>query len=279
MSHDPDSDSDPDMKVLDKTVTVSFENLYFTDEFKTYYEVANESAKLGMSYSSEGTTFRVWAPTAANMTVLLYDDGTPTEYADATHPGNDKAKGYHMAYKSGGIWEVTIKGEDLKGKYYNIQVDNTLGTNVTMDPYATSSGVCGVRGYIYDKNDSALKPAGWETFDVGALATPQDLSIYEVHVQDLTNDESWVSNHDNARGTYNAFVESGTRLPADNNITTGYDHLNELGINAVQLTPVFDHDNDERPSKMKYNWGYNPLNYNIPEGGYSSDPGRAPACK
>ena len=275
VSHDPDSDSDPDMAALDKSATVSFENLYFTEKFHKYYEAHseenNEQTKLGLTYSPEGCTFRVWSPIAANMTVLLYDDGTSTEYSDATHPGNDKAKGYHMSYKSGGIWEVTIKGADLKGKYYNLQVDNTLGTNITMDPYATSSGVCGVRGYIYDKNDAALKPTGWDSLSFNALTTPQELSIYEVHVQDFTGDESW-GGPAAERGTYNGFARSGTRLPDDSSVKTGLDHLQELGINAVQLTPVFDHDNDERPSKMKYNWGYNPLNYNIPEGGYSSDP-------
>ena len=279
VSHDPDSDSDPDMAILDKSTTVSYENLYFTEKFHTYYENANESAKLGMEYSEDAeysyAKFSVWSPISANMTVLIYDDGTSTEFSDANHPGDDKAKGFHMNYKSGGIWEVTIKGlksdpsQYLKGKYYNLQVDNTLGTNVTMDPYATSSGVCGIRGYIYDKNE--LKPDGWDSFDVGSLATPQDLSIYEVHVQDFTGDASW-GGPENERGTYNGFVRSGTTLPGDSTIKTGFDHLKELGVNAVQLTPVFDHDNDERPSKMKYNWGYNPLNYNIPEGGYSSDP-------
>lgn len=273
VSHDPSSDSDPDMAALDKSTTVSFENLYYTDKFHKYYEnpfVDTEYDYLGMHYTPEATTFRVWSPISANMTVLVYDDGTPTEYSDASHPGNDKAKGYHMSYKSGGIWEVKIEG-DLNGKYYCLQVDNTLGTNVTMDPYATSSGISGIRGFIYDKNSSAVTPTGWKDFNVGTLETPQDLSIYEVHVQDFTGDESW-GGPEEERGKYNGFVRSGTTLPSDSTIKTGYDHLNELGVNAVQITPTFDHDNDERPGKMKYNWGYNPLNYNIPEGGYSSDP-------
>ena len=276
VSHDPESDVDPDMAKLDKTAKVGFEELYFTEKFHTYYENTtlnrNSDKPLGMTYHSDGSaTFRVWSPIAANMSLMLYDDGTPTEYSDATHPGDDKAKGYHMAYKSGGIWEVTITGANLKGKYYNYQVDNYIGTNVTMDPYATSSGVCGVRGYIYDKNASDVTPTGWSAFNAGPLATPQDLSIYEVHVQDLTSDDSW-NGPVAESGTYNGFVHAGTHLDGHNDIPTGYDHLKGLGINAVQLTPVFDHDNDERPSKIKYNWGYNPLNYNIVEGGYSSDP-------
>lgn len=292
VSHDPSSDSDPEMAQFDKTVGVSFENLYYTAKFNKYYEAPHEDVTLGMTYTSSGTTFRVWSPVSANMKVLLYADGTPTEFSDATHPGDDRSVSFPMNYKSGGIWELTIREDDevaqekiekklgsrgLKGKYYNLQVDNSLGTNVTMDPYATSSGVNGVRGFIYDKDSAEYKPTGWDGVEtnLGTLATPQDLSIYEVHIQDFTGDESWVSSKatPTKRGTYNAFVEEDTTITVNaKTVSTGYDHLKELGINAVQLTPVFDHDNDERESHMKYNWGYNPLNYNIPEGGYSSDP-------
>ena len=286
ISHDPNSDSDPDMKDLDKTVVVSFEKLYNSTKFNTYYEEGvvnklkeNNVKPLGMTYAKEGTTFKVWSPVSANMTVLIYDKDTSAEYApeNATDKDQyDKYKGYHMHYTSGGVWELTIDG-DLKGKYYNYQVDNTLGTNVVMDPYATSAGCCGVRGYIYDKAES--NPEGWDALPLKwdgdtnlDLATPQDLTIYEVHIQDFTGDESWVSNKNNKRGTYNAFVESGTRLKDHPDVTTGYDHLNELGVGAVQLVPCFDHDNDESTEELKYNWGYNPLNYNIVEGGYSSNP-------
>ena len=287
VSHDPDSDSDIDMRSLDKTVTVGFDNLYNSPKFNKYYEDTKDGVKremnLGMTYTPEGTTFRVWSPISANMTVLIYDTDTSAEFG-----GEDKGKGYHMYYTSGGVWELTIDG-DLKNKYYNYQVDNVLGTNVVMDPYATSAGTCGVRGYIYDKNSDEAKPTGWDTLPVKwdgdptlDLDTPQDLTIYEVHMQDFTGDSSWVSNKGNKNGTYNAFVESGTTITVDGvTAKTGYDHLNELGVDAVQLVPVFDHDNDEsvvfdeqgNPTKqVKYNWGYNPLNYNVVEGGYSSDP-------
>ena len=290
VSHDPDSDTDEDMKSLDKTVTVSFENLYNSAKFHTYYETGVETKlnqdgvkPLGMTYSATETTFKVWSPVSSNVTVLLYDKDTSAEYApaglgDAEKALYDKYKGYHMHYTSGGVWELTIDG-DLKGKYYNYQVDNTLGTNVCMDPYATSAGCNGIRGYIYDKADS--NPEGWNAlplkWDGDAnldLETPQDLTIYEVHVQDFTGDTSWVSSQNPAtkRGTYKAFVESGTRLKDHPDVTTGYDHLNGLGVGAVQLVPVFDHDNDESGETLKYNWGYNPLNYNVVEGGYSSNP-------
>ena len=303
VSHDPDSDADPDMKELDKTVTVGFENLYDSAKFNTYYEDKKEDGtpkemNLGVTYTPEATTFRVWSPVSANMTVLIYGlqfdenknilperaEGRDTS---AEFGGVDKYTGYHMHYTSGGVWELTIDG-DLKDTYYNYQVDNTLGTNVVMDPYATSAGCNGVRGYIYNKADANPQgwdnlPLKWDGVDGYDLATPQDLTIYEVHMQDFTGDASWVSTKNPAtrRGTYEAFVEGGTRLENHPDVTTGYDHLDELGVGAVQLVPVFDSDNDEsdvideqgKPTgQVKYNWGYNPLNYNVVEGGYSSNP-------
>ena len=272
VSHDPSTDDDPDMAALSKTVTVRFDKLYDDVAFKTYYEnpIVQSDKPLGATYEADKTTFRVWSPVSANMTVLLYDTDTSTEFG-----GDDKYDGYHMHYTSGGIWELVLPG-DLKGKYYNYQVDNTLGTNVTMDPYATSAGACGVRGYIYDKAET--NPEGWDDLPLKwdgvagyDITTPQELSIYEVHVQDFTGDSSWVSKKNNKNGTYNAFVESGTTLEDYPSVTTGYDHIKDLGIEAVQLLPVFDHDNDESTEVLKYNWGYNPLNYNVVEGGYSSN--------
>ncbi len=275
VSHDPSTDSDSIMKDLDKTITIRFDALYDSAKFTKYYE--NTDAKLGAFYSKNQTTFRVWSPVSANMTVMLYDIDTSSEFARASEKDiADKYDGYHMHYTTGGFWELTIDG-DLEGKYYNYQVDNTLGTNVVMDPYATSAGCNGVRGLIYDKDKT--NPEEWDTLPLKwdgetgyDIETPQDLTIYEVHVQDFTGDESWKGN--NIAGTYNAFVESDVDVEGTS-ISSGYDHLDELGINAIQLMPVFDHDNDESErdkGELKYNWGYNPLNYNVVEGGYSSDP-------
>ncbi len=275
VTHDSSTDSDPTMKDLDKTTTVRFDSLYNSSKWTTYYE--NTNVQLGAFYSKEQTTFRVYSPVSANMTVMLYDIDTSSEFAKESEKAiADKYDGYHMHYKTGGFWELTIDG-DLEGKYYNYQVDNTLGTNIVMDPYATSAGCNGVRGLIYDKEKT--NPDGWDSLplvwdgvDGYDIETPQDLTIYEVHVQDFTGDESW--NGENINGTYNAFVESDVDVKGTS-LSAGYDHLNELGVNAIQLMPVFDHDNDESErdkGELKYNWGYNPLNYNVVEGGYSSDP-------
>ena len=280
---------------LSKTVFVSFEKLYYTTRFQEEYTYSGSD--LGMSYTPEATTFKVWSPVAANITLQIYESDT-----SAAYNGDDSYKGYHMLYQPNGVWALKVKG-DLKGKYYNYQVDTWAGNSVTMDPYATGAGACGVRGLIYDKNGSEVSPDIWTTLPEKwdgvtnwnnnninlDIKTPQELTIYEVHVQDFTGDESWVSKYEydgndetkpTDRGTYNAFVEEGTVL-RDNSgnpilvdgqpVKTGFDHLKELGIGAVQLMPSFDSDNDEVKSR-KYNWGYNPLNYNCVEGMYSSDP-------
>ena len=286
-SHDPSTDSTPGMAELSKVVTVGLDNLYDSAKFHKYYEEANANKTLGMTYSADATTFRVWSPVSANMKVLIYDKDTSSEYCGSTDPdvkkAYDKYDSYQMQYTTGGIWELTIQGLP-EGKYYNFQVDNSLGTNVIMDPYATSAGANGLRGLVYDKNGTKVTPTGWSSLPTRwdgtsyDITSPQDLTIYEVHIQDFTGDASW-NGPVNERGTYNGFVHKGTHLDETDGsqywMTTGYDHLNGLGVNAVQIMPTFDHDNNEVETNgqtPKYNWGYNPLNYNVPEGIYSSNP-------
>ncbi len=263
-SYDSSKDATGNLK---KIVSVSFEDLYGTARFEEFYTYDNAEKPLGVTYTPEQTTFRVWSPVAANISLFLYNSDTTSAY-----DGSDKYKGWHMNYQPGGVWELTVKGDlanDTEGyKYYNYNVDTWSTSGVCMDPYATGCGACGLRGLVYDK--AATNPTGWDSFSVPSISSPQELTIYEVQVQDFTGDESW-NGPEEERGTYNGFVRSGTRLAADPSITTGFDHLKELGIGAVQFVPVFDSDNDE-VKNTKYNWGYNPLNYNCVEGAYSSDP-------
>ena len=251
-------------------IVVSCENLYESARFESYYTYAGDD--LGMTYSPTETTFKVWSPVSALCVLNLYDTGTPRSLG-----GSDASLSYKMNYTAGGVWQVTITNKDLKGKFYTYSVTHSAGTLEAMDPYAKACGINGLRAAVYDKEET--NPDGWNSvpsvwdgkpgYDI---SSPQDLAIYEIHIRDLTMDESWVSNKNNTRGTYKAFAESGTRLAGHSDITTGFDHIEELGVNAIQLLPVFDQDNDERPAKMKFNWGYNPLNYNGVEGGYSSNP-------
>lgn len=271
----PGFDSKPPRKAF-----VSFENLYSTTRFSEHYNYTGSD--LGVTYTKEKTTFKVWSPISASVDLRLYLDGTP-----ASAGGSDAGRTTHMFYTGNGVWEVTIKGDMVENsnRFYNYIVTNPGGTKVeTVDPYAHAVGYNGLRGYVYDNKSSEANPEGWgqvpsvwngvSGYDI---KNPQDLSIYEVHIRDLTMDETWVSNKNNKRGTYNAFAEAGTSYSKEvagknYTVTTGFDHIEELGVKAVQLLPVFDSDNEESYEKYKFNWGYNPLNYNCIEGAYSSDP-------
>ena len=258
-----------------RKIFVSFEYLYKTARFAQHYTYSGDD--LGMTYSKTQTTFKVWSPISANVNLKIYDKGAP-----ASLGGQDSGRTYGMYYTGGGVWELTVKS-DLAGKYYTYSVTNPGGTNIeAMDPYAKACGINGLRAYIYDKNSEDANPEDWEKvpakWDGVAgydIKTPNELSIYEAHIRDLTMDETWTGKE--KRGTYAAFAEKGTKYKEtfaghEYEVTTGFDHIEDLGVTAVQLLPVFDHDDDERDGKMKFNWGYNPLNYNCVEGGYSTHP-------
>ena len=254
---------------------IAFHNLYETPRFRQYYTYSGED--LGATYNGENsTTFKVWAPTAANVRLCIYNSGTPEEYKDEDATATDNYGEYSMAFRPGGVWEVTVTNKDLKNKYYTYSVYNSLGNTMAIDPYAKACGVNGIRGMIVDWNET--NPDGWDNLPLKwdgdsklDIKNPNDLSIYETHIRDLTMDDTWTGT--TMRGTYSAFSESGTTYTASGTtVTTGYDHLKELGVKAIHLLPVFDHDNNERLGHRSYNWGYNPANYNCIEGSYATDP-------
>ena len=258
-----------------RKIFASFEYLYKSSSFSKYYNYSGSD--LGATYSSTQTTFKVWSPVSANMILNIYDNGKPKSLG-----GTDTGRPSPMFYTGNGVWELTVKG-DLKGKYYTYKATNSNGTNIeAMDPYAKACGINGLRAFIYDKTAADANPTGWNNVPAKwdgvsgyDIKNPNDLSIYECHIRDLTMDSSWGGTA--KPGTYAAFSEKGTKYTESFNgtsytVKTGFDHIEELGVKAVQLLPVFDHDDDERDEKMKFNWGYNPLNYNCVEGGYSTDP-------
>ena len=271
----PGGEGKPNRKIF-----ASFEYLYKTSAFAQYYTYSGND--LGVTYSKEKTTFKVWSPISANMVLNLYGKGVPTTLDPLD--GTDTATPCNMFYTGNGVWELTVVG-DCAGKYYTYKVTNPGGTAVeTMDPYAHACGMNGVRGYVYDKDGADANPEGWSAvpskwdgvtgYDI---KSPNELSIYEAHIRDLTMDSSWTGSE--KPGTYAAFAEKGTSYNenfkgTNYTVSTGFDHIEELGVSAVQLLPVFDHDDDERADKMKFNWGYNPLNYNCIEGGYSTYPNK-----
>lgn len=259
---------------------VSFEKLYDSELFESAYTYSGDD--LGVTLHESGATFKLWAPACAYVTLNLYRYGTPEQVSETI--GNDNGRTFPMSFVENGIWQVTITSSqisNIKGWYYTYEVYSANGLSEVVDPYAKGCGVNGLRGYIYDPADT--DPEGWdevpEVWDGVPgydIARPSDLTVYEVHIRDLTMDETWVSNVGNEPGTYAAFSESGTTYTDEETgktVTTGFDHIEELGVKAVQILPFFDSDNDE--TEYNYNWGYNPTNYNCLEGAYassSSDP-------
>ena len=264
----------PNYPTYVKTKYVASYNLYESSFFNSNFLYDGDD--LGVTYTKNATTFKVWAPTAANVRVRLYKSGTPADLIDSDPTATDWYGGYNMVFVQHGVWEVTITNRDLNGMYYTYEVSNSLGTSETVDPYAKACGINGKRGMILDW--SQTNPEGWNAVPTKwdrargyDIATPNELSVYETHIRDLTMDESWTG--ESMPGTFAAFSEPNTTYTANGvTVKTGFDHIEELGVKAIQIIPVFDQANNEEFAKRKYNWGYNPDNYNCLEGSYATDP-------
>ncbi len=237
------------------SAAIDISTLYDTDFFDEMFYYDGE---LGAIYTASETVFRVWSPISEKITLNIYRNGN----------GEETPAQYEMLKGEKGVFEYTVS-EDLGGKYYTYTVYNQAYPNGAeiVDPYAKSAGLSGLRGQIVDFE--ALNPEGWE--DVEPIAYDRkELTVWETHVSDVTSSETWTGTEAN-RYKFLGLVESGTAYTQDGvTVTTGFDHIKELGVNAVQLIPIFDQANDE--TKQVFNWGYNPLNYNVLEGSYSSDP-------
>ena len=252
-------DNDPRPRVA----LILMHRLFTDPSFGQAYDYTGD---LGLLYSETESTFKVWSPTAKAMVLRVYDNGTP-EFIDAVR-GDDAYVTYPMTLGERGVWSHTLTG-DLEGKFYTYFVTNPIASYEVVDPYAFATGVNGRRAWIGDL--SQTNPDGWETVNTtNKWESNTDAMIWELHVRDLTMDSTWTGSEEN-RGKYLGLIEEGTTY-TENGVTvkTGFDHIKELGVNAVHLLPVFDHNNDE--TKDEFNWGYNPLNFNTIEGQYSSDP-------
>jgi len=211
---------------------------------------------LGITWSPEKTRVKIWAPTAQRIFFRLYKLGQ----------GGDAIKEYQMLPDNDGTWIYEIK-ENLENLFYTIQVRDSEGwLKEGPDIYAKATGVNGTRGMIIDPQKT--NPPKWESDIRHTVANPTDMVIYEVHIRDFSmSPSSGIKN----KGKYLGFTEKGTKLPSGE--TTGIDHLKELGITHVHLLPVADfYTVDELNPNAQYNWGYDPLNYNTPEGWYSTNP-------
>jgi pullulanase/glycogen debranching enzyme len=247
------------------------------------YAAAAAIPDLGATPRASGTTFRLWAPTAQQAAICVYDKGTGR--ARAVHPLRFDART--------GAWSTQLAG-DLSGRYYKYAVDvvadgSGLVRNLVTDPYSVSLSTDSRRSYIADLDAPALKPQGWDTHRAPATVQAQaDMTVYELHVRDFSRDDTSVPV--NKRGKYAAFGEM------DSN---GMRHLKALaraGLTDIHLLPVYDiasvpergcalpkpggaPDSERQQALVMktahtdcYNWGYDPYHYNAPEGSYASDP-------
>ena len=231
-----------------------FENVPFHRE--NYY-----TGPLGPDYAPGGTCLRLWAPTAEAVTVTLYHKGD----GGAVLGTEPLVRGAH------GVWSIWLPGEQ-HGRYYTFAVTVNSITRETGDPYARAAGVNGVRSMIVDLARTA--PSGWER-DVRPNIPPAQRAVWEVSVRDFSQDAAsgvrpaW-------RGKYMAFTQQGTTLHGDGIHPTCLNYLKRLGVKYVQLMPIFDFGSvdEAKPLLRQYNWGYDPTNFNVPEGSYSTDPTR-----
>ena len=236
-------------------------------EWKTLFESSafarqtNYSGPLGPEYNPSGTRLRLWAPTAQKVSVNLYRRGD----------GGACMGTLPLEQHGQGVWSVYLPG-DQHGKYYDFTLTTPFGTCNAADPYARSAGVNGVRSMIFDP--ARVDPQGWER-DVRPVIPPARRSVWEVSVRDFSQDPA-SGVHTAWRGKFLAFTQQGTTLSSDGIHPTCLNYLKRLGVSYVQLMPIFDFGSvdESRPLTRQYNWGYDPTNFNVPEGSYSTDPTR-----
>ncbi len=227
--------------------------LYDSKAFEMQFHT---DAPLGALWTPQSTSFFLWAPTARKVTLFLYDDGTDGE----SFLMIDLVRGER------GVWQTEVEG-NLDGRYYDYTVTDSEGvTRHTADPWARACGRDGVRSMVIDL--SRTDPAGWAQ-DAPPARGPEDI-IWEVHVKDFSHDvHSGVP--DGLRGKYKALTLTGTTLDNDGIHPTCLDYLKRLGVTHVQLMPVFDYGSVPENDPDAFNWGYDPVNYNIPDGSYASN--------
>ena len=241
------------------TRSISVASLYKTEDFNNKY---NYDGELGAIYTNSKTTFKVWSPVSSEIILRTYE--TPSHTL-----GDDNHKDYVMTKGEKGVFSYELSG-DQHGLYYTYVVTNSRNNKVEIvDPYAKSTGYNGERGMVVDF--SRLNPEGWDEIEVHDYDR-KELTIYETHVADVSSSSTWGGTKASAK-KFKGMYETGTTYK-ENDVTvkTGFDHIKELGVNAVQLLPIFDQKNDEAGNK--FNWGYNPQNYNALEGAYASDFGQ-----
>ncbi len=246
-----------------------FQGMVFVAAYASGYEdlsaldqYAYSGNDLGATYTKSSTTFKVWAPTASKVQLKRYKTGSDSEEGAGVIEIKDMVK------QDQGVWSVTVSG-DLANTYYTYLVTNNGVTKETVDIYAKSTGVNGLRGMVIDLDST--DPIGWENDSRVECENQTDSIIWEIHVRDFSSSsDSGMTN----KGKFLAFTETGTTVNGDGVHKTGIDYLEDLGVTHVHLLPVYDYGSvdETKLSTDQFNWGYDPLNYNTPEGSYSTNP-------
>ena len=228
-----------------------------TDEFDK--EFAYDGDDLGATYAADGTTFKLWAPTASKVELVTFKDAKTADAEAADTIAMDRGEK--------GVWSATAKVADGTAYIYRVSfADGTV--NESADPYARASVVNGKRSVVLSPAKTTVKDSG----RMAPFSKNTDAVIAETHIRDLTKNENSGVDADK-RGKYLGMIENGTTNSAGK--STGVDYLKELGITHVQIQPMFDYASVDETNPLddsNYNWGYDPLNYNVPEGSYASDP-------
>lgn len=247
---------------------VSAGGYYNASYLETYANSAYNETGLGSVYSKTSTTWKTWSPDATAVQVKLYRTGSDSE------SGAGVIGTYPLTKNSTtGVWSTTLSG-DYKDVYYTYLVTVNGSTNETQDVYSKAVGVNGNRSMVVDLDST--DPDGWDSDNHVLFDSAAEAVVWEVHVRDFSASSTSGVSAEN-QGKYLAFAEGGTKLNSDTSasaVSTGIDYLVEQGINCVQLMPVYDFqsvDESKASSSSNRNWGYDPQNYNVPEGSYSSD--------
>lgn len=242
---------------------LTFDGIYDSEEFEAAF---GYKGALGSLWQPHQTEFKIWAPVSQRVVLNLYDTGSTSHYGGTNTP----TESIEMIPGEKGTFTITIPG-DLHGVYYTYSVTNGDMTHEVIDPYAVAAGINGIRGMVVDF--ARVNPEGWVYGVRPPMENPTDAIVYELQVRDLTSHSSWNGSEEN-RARFLGLVEPGTSY---NGVSTGFDHIVELGVTHVQLLPFFDfgYIDESRVGEEGYNafnWGYMPINFNVLEGSFSADP-------
>jgi pullulanase len=244
----------------DLSTKIDYTPLYSSEEFHTKYYT---DKPLGAFYTKDFTDFYLWTPIASYVNLLIYEKGDPSI--------QETPKRFKMV-ETNGLWNIRIKG-NLKGYFFTYEIKVHSIINEAVDPYAKAVGINGLRGAIIDLQDTS--PKGFNKDFSPPLENYTDAIIYELSIRDISiHPDSGIKN----KGKFLGLAEDNTFSSKD--VSTGLQHIKELGVTHIQIMPIFDFSGQSIDEKnpFKYNWGYDPINYNVPEGSYSTDP-YFPMCR